>query len=437
MRGKYPTEWHSLSPCPAILMVCTAMAWGSLSTASAQMPSEGALLEEVVVTARRRTENIQDVPVSVSNLSGENLDVVTSAGVDILALSGRLPSLKIESSNGRLAPRFYIRGLGNVDFDVNASQPVSVIFDDMVMENVVGKSFPMFDLDRIEVLRGPQGTLFGRNTPAGVVKIISKRPTEETEGYVKASYGTYAHSTVEAALGGKLDPDSDLSARVSFLYNTMDDWIDNAAPGFEQSEVLGGYDDIAARLQFLWTPSDNFSALLNVHGRDLRDGTPTVFRANTITRGTNDLVPGFERDVIFQDTAVNSIQSADQLGAIATLEWDIADGDYTLTSITGWHSIENISRGDIDGGYGFFLLPESGPGFIPFPVETMDGLRDYEEITQEFRIASNDLGSARLAGRFLLFHRGPVHRRNRYGPPLRRRDTNHPEGGCLRRVRLH
>ena len=117
------------------------------------MPSEATLIEEVVVTARKRAENIQDVPVSVSNLSGDNLEVVTSAGVDILALSGRLPSLKIESSNGRLAPRFYIRGLGNIDFDINASQPVSVIFDDMVMENVVGKSFPMFDLDR-SIVRG-------------------------------------------------------------------------------------------------------------------------------------------------------------------------------------------------------------------------------------------------------------------------------------------
>ncbi len=392
MRGKNLTPANWSGRRGILLAAATAAAASGFSIARAQVPSEAVLLEEVVVTARRRAENIQDVPVSVTNLAGENMDVFTSAGVDVLALSGRLPSLKIETSNGRLAPRFYIRGLGNVDFDINASQPVSVIFDDMIMENVVGKSFPMFDLDRIEMLRGPQGTLFGRNTPAGVVKIISKRPTEETEGYVSASYGTYAQTTVEAALSGKLDPASDLSTRLSFLYNSMDDWIDNAAPGFEQSEVLGGYDDIAARLQVLWNPSDDFSALLNIHGRDLRNGTPTVFRANTIVPGTNDLVPGFERDVVFADAVSRSIQSADQLGAIATLEWDVAGGGYTLTSISGWHTIENQSRGDIDGGYGAVFAPPSGPGFIPFSAESEDGLRDYEVITQEFRIASNDLG---------------------------------------------
>ena len=87
------------------------------------------------------------------------------------ALAARVPGLFVESSNGRVAPRFYIRGLGNTDFDLAASQPVSVVMDEVVMENVTLKSFPIFDVDRIEVLRGPQGTLFGRNTPAGIVKI--------------------------------------------------------------------------------------------------------------------------------------------------------------------------------------------------------------------------------------------------------------------------
>ncbi|WP_273786852.1 Plug domain-containing protein, partial [Brucella intermedia] len=76
--------------------------------------------------------------------------------------------LQIESSFGRTFPRFYIRGLGNTDFDINAAQPVSVVYDDVALENSLLKSFPVFDLENVEVLRGPQGTLFGRNTPAGV-----------------------------------------------------------------------------------------------------------------------------------------------------------------------------------------------------------------------------------------------------------------------------
>ena len=130
-------------------------------------------LSEIVVTAQRREENLQDVPLSITALSDEKLDAISAGGVDVRGLSGRVPSLLVESSFGRTFPRFYIRGLGNTDFDFNASQPVSLVYDDVVLENPILKGFPIFDLDRVEVLRGPQGTLFGRNTPAGIVKFDS------------------------------------------------------------------------------------------------------------------------------------------------------------------------------------------------------------------------------------------------------------------------
>ncbi len=136
--------------------------------------SEG--VGDIVVTAQRREERLQDVPVSVATISEETLTAVNSGGADIRGLSGRVPSLNIESSFGRTFPRFYIRGLGNTDFDLNASQPVSLVYDDVVLENPILKGFPPFDVDRIEVLRGPQGTLFGRNTPAGIVKFDTMKP---------------------------------------------------------------------------------------------------------------------------------------------------------------------------------------------------------------------------------------------------------------------
>src|SRR5687767_11203597 len=133
-------------------------------------------LESITVTAERRSEDIKDVPNSVSAVRGEFLDVLNSSGQDVRMLAARVPSLNIESSFGRAFPRFYIRGLGNTDFDLNASQPVSLLYDDVVQENPILKGFPAFDLARVEVLRGPQGSLFGRNTPAGVVKFESNRP---------------------------------------------------------------------------------------------------------------------------------------------------------------------------------------------------------------------------------------------------------------------
>ncbi|HEY7741299.1 MAG TPA: Plug domain-containing protein, partial [Steroidobacteraceae bacterium] len=110
-------------------------------------------LDPVMVTAQRRVENIQQVPVSVSTLGDEKLDILASGGDDVRFLSGRVPSLLIESSFGRAFPRFYIRGLGNTDFDLNASQPVSLVYDDVVQENPILKGFPAFDLEQIEVFR--------------------------------------------------------------------------------------------------------------------------------------------------------------------------------------------------------------------------------------------------------------------------------------------
>ncbi len=150
-----------------------------------------AQLNVIVVTATKRPENLQNIPVSVATVSGEKLQVLGSGGLDIRFLSARVPSLQIESSFGRTFPRFYIRGLGNTDFDLNSSQPVSLVYDDVILESPILKGFPIFDLDRVEVLRGPQGTLFGRNTPAGIVKFDSAKPSQDADAYAQISYGRF------------------------------------------------------------------------------------------------------------------------------------------------------------------------------------------------------------------------------------------------------
>jgi iron complex outermembrane receptor protein len=259
----------------------------------------GQYVEEVIVTAQKRPEDIQKIPVAVSTLSGTDLSIIMTAGPDIRAISGRVPSLTLESSFGRAFPRFYMRGLGNSDFDLNASQPVSMVVDEVVMENPIVKGMPLFDLDRIEVLRGPQGTLFGRNTPAGVIKFDTKRPTKDFDANFRVSYGTYNNIDVNGGIGGALS--DTLFARFSALYQSQSDWVDNKWSGYTgDNPALGGYTTTAYRLQFLWEPSDKFSALLNVHGWDV-DGTARIFRANIIKKGTNDLVDDFKQDVVYHD----------------------------------------------------------------------------------------------------------------------------------------
>src|SRR4051794_38309528 len=182
-------------------------------------------LEVVTVTAEKRVEDVQKVPESITTIDTEKLDEMKAGGDDIRFISGRVPSLLVESSFGRTFPRFYIRGLGNTDFDLNASQPVSLIYDDVVQESPLLKGFPVFDLERIEVLRGPQGTLFGRNTPAGVVKFESAKPTQEFGGYGKVSYGTDNMWNVEGAVGGGLT--DRWSARASVLFQRREDSVTN------------------------------------------------------------------------------------------------------------------------------------------------------------------------------------------------------------------
>ncbi len=334
-------------------------------------------LDVVIITATQREENLQDVPVSAATLSDDQIGAIFSAGEDVLALAARVPAVYAESSNGRVAPRFYIRGLGNTDFDLAASQPVSIIMDDVVMENVVLKSTPIFDVERVEVYRGPQGTLFGRNTTAGIIRFTSVRPSDTFDYRAQASYGSLGSFTFDGAVGGPIAPG--VSGRASLLYQHRDDWIDNTfTPGDDE---LGGYDEIAARGQLLFTPSDQLEILLDGHVRDL-EGTSAIFRANVITPGTNGLNANYDRDRVIYNQGGGNPQAYKGWGASANVTYDF--GDVELTSITAYETTDGSSRGDIDGG-----VAGVGPGFIPFDSDTQDGLDDLDQTTQEIRLASD------------------------------------------------
>ena len=344
-------------------------------------PPAAPQLEEIIVTSQKRRENLQKVPISVLTMGGEQASLLRSSGLDIRFLSARVPSLTIESSFGRTFPRFYIRGLGNTDFDLNASQPVSMILDDVVLENPILKGFPIFDVEQIEVLRGPQGTLFGRNTPAGIIKFQSRAPTFEFESYGRATYGSFDFIGLEAAVGGPIIDDI-LAVRLSVLYERRDGWVDNTFTGEENA--LEGFEDVAGRFQVLFTPTDRLRLLLNMHAHSLR-GTARLFRANIVQPGTDDFVDGFARDEASID-GTNS-QFVDQFGVNANLQYDF--GPVTMTGIIGYEGAQTLSRGDIDGGFGASFAGPSGPGFIPFPSESADGIPELRQFTGEVRLASN------------------------------------------------
>ena len=216
---------------------------------------------------------------------------------------------------------------------------------------------PMYDVEQVEVSRGPQGTLFGRNTPAGVVKFVTRKPSDEFEAFGQFAYGTHESLTAQAAVGG---PISDMiSVRVSGLYQRRGDWVDNVITGVE--DALGGFQDLAGRIQVLVEPSDALSMLFNFHGRDY-EGTSALFRANTIRQGGGIDRNNFIRDSVFFDGGNNNPQDASGWGGSAKIDYDF--GQVTLTSITAYEKARGSSLGDIDGGFvgpNSFFNPASPP----------------------------------------------------------------------------
>ncbi len=372
---------------PSLVTLAVAMAF-PMQAAMAQASGTEAKkdqLEAVIVTASRRVENIKDVPLSISAIKGEALDTYNASGQDIRALSARVPSLNIESDFGRTFPRFYIRGLGNTDFDLNASQPVGLVYDDVVQESPMLKGFPVFDVEQVEVLRGPQGTLFGRNSPAGVMKFDSVKPGKVMEGYGSIGIGRWSAVNVDGAVTVPFS--NELSIRAAAMVQRQSDRVKNPLPNAEKD--LEGYSDKAARVQLAYT-TPGFSGLFKVQARDY-SGNATTFRANIIKRGTNDLVDGFDAGNYPTD-GFNS-QTLKSEGFSARLRWNL-DG-MTLHSITAHDRAEFYSRGDVDGGFGsrFGGIPDGPsypgqPSLIPFDAQTADGLPNLRQTTQEFRLES-------------------------------------------------
>ncbi len=379
-----------LAGAAAGLAVFAAPAYAQTADTAAAA-TEGSGLSEIVVTAERRSENMQRVPVSVAAVSGADMRNFQAAGEDILALSGRVPSLYVETTTGRIFPRFYIRGLGNVDFYLGASQPVSIIQDDVVLEHVVLKSNPVYDVAQVEVLRGPQGSLFGRNTTAGIIKFDTNKPTMDWEGRGTASWGSYNTVSADVGIGGPIVADK-LAFRVSGLWQHRDNWVDNNFTGVGADgttggkKQMGGFNDRNARLQLLFTPTDNFSVDVSGHVRDY-DGTSTLFHRAALKKGSNN-VQAEPRNAVAYDEAAGNPQAYKTQGASVRAAWNF--GGATLTSITAYEHSSGYSRGDTDGGAAVNFPVNGQPnGF----GQSEGYLRGLDQWTQELRLSSNNSGA--------------------------------------------
>jgi iron complex outermembrane receptor protein len=377
-------------------VACGSLFGGSVVFAQAAPATEQAApeegLDDIVVTAERRSENLQKVPLSVGVVSGADLRTFTAGGDDtLLALSGRVPGLYVESTTGRIFPRFYIRGLGNIDFYLGASQPVTIIQDDVILEHVVLKSNPVFDVRQVEVLRGPQGSLFGRNTTAGIIKFDTIQPSNDFESRASASVGSYNSVNLDAGVGGPLIKDL-LSIRLSTLIQHRENYVDNRFAGVSadntatpRKDAMGGFDDRNVRVQLALTPGERFTLDLSGHAR-WYDGTSTLFHRGALKKGSND-VSAEPRNVVSYDEANDNPQSYNTYGGSARATYDF--GPAALTSITAYETTSGFSRGDTDGGAAANFPVGGQPNGFGL---SQGQIRDLDQWSQEVRLAGTPGG---------------------------------------------
>lgn len=265
---------------------CSALVVPEL--ALAQDASETAVhsgqLDEIIVTARKREESLMSVPVAVTAVSGEAL---TNTGVaDLSRLATIAPQVMVSRADTGSGGSFKIRGLGTPYSDAGLDSSVGVNIDGMQAMRGNGVNIGFFDVAQIEVLKGPQALFFGKNNPAGVISLRSKNPTDQFEGYIRASYEFEAREKIiEGAISG---PISDtLKGRLALRGGKMTGWLRNRAVAIPDNPVMGGFDtfprdskgnggkDIMGRATLLWEPSSDFDANLKVAAGTHKDNGTT------------------------------------------------------------------------------------------------------------------------------------------------------------------
>jgi iron complex outermembrane receptor protein len=315
----------------------------------------------VIVTAQKRAEDIQDVPIAVTALSGEALrDQHVTNVMDLNALA---PSLQIKTDDNAANPKIFIRGVGLNDFNPNTASAVAIYTDGVYIGSPLAQMSQFFDLDRAEVLRGPQGTLYGRNTTGGAINLVSRKPSDTWEGDANLEYGTYSGVNVEAAVGGPIA--HGLSFRAAGIYVNNDGYSLNRLTGNRGNDTDRG----SARLSFVWKPSDTFDAQLQFRYGRSNGGSIWAYNRSLLPQTAAATGPdGFCAPAFYTsgqctdaagyaNTSTNLYQGdyhlegrdkVETYGASATLTWNL--GPASLVSVTGYDHADRDDIEDTDAG---------------------------------------------------------------------------------------
>jgi len=349
-----------------------------------------AVLEEVVVTATKREESLQEIPISVTAFSS---DMIERLGFGVsYDIAAQVPNLQFMAESSPSTPFIFLRGIGNTSFFPNSINPVAVYVDQAYIGQNIAQGLQLFDLERVEVLRGPQGTLFGRNSTAGLVNFITRRPRVEdgVNGRLELTAGDFGQFDVEAAGGMPLGDTAAIRFAVSS--QNSDGMYKHVRPGLPTRD-FGGIDIFGLRGQLAWQATDNFELLLKGHyGKDKSEtsgekpgyvispyGIPNcppgavsgaLFNGCSDPFGVGQTVDPDFYDVQFTFPPKQDIET---YGFLLDLNWDL--GQHTIVSQTAWDSAERTLQADDDANY------------LSFLADTF--LSDAEWFSQELRITSN------------------------------------------------
>jgi iron complex outermembrane receptor protein len=369
MAGTKLNKWSLLSSSVVV-------AAGLATPAFAQ---DGPTADEIVVTAQRVEEVLRDVPVSVAAMDGERLEEL---GIDDLRdFTGQVPNLFINNFNGRPdTVRIFIRGLGQNDVSLTQDPSVALYIDNVYVGSAIGSSFDSLDLERVEILRGPQGTLYGRNATGGAVNLISRRPQlEEFNVYGSTTFGNY--NLRQARIGVNIPIGEDFAANLVYGVTERDGWVQNDGLGRDWSEQ--DRENFRGALRF--SPSSSFEVNYSYDWSHVQDTGPftgpSVFTNGTPTPAggpTPNIIGGVGymflgapypnpatgpyasvAEITYSDaaalgnsrpdsaTALQEVVPVDSTiyGHSLSIEWNLSDA-LTLRSITGYRSIESDFRGD-------------------------------------------------------------------------------------------
>lgn len=348
-------------------LLASALTMAAFSTPSYAQSQDAFSLEEIIVTAQKREQSLQDVGIAISAFQGETLEAM--GVVNSNEIAAKTPNLTIVSPAGEGGVvSVFIRGIGLNDFALNNTGPVGFYLDGSAIGSTNGQLTTLFDVERVEVLKGPQGTLFGRNTTGGALNIVSNKPTEEFEASVAVSAGNYGYLKTEGVVSGNLA--EDLNGRLAVVAYESDGYIENTSTGDEVEKQ-----NFAARALFDYQPTDDLALMLNLRG-SRNDSDSDLY-------GTTLDADFYEGSHGTRDYKIN----VDTLGASLTATYDVSD-NVTLTSLTAYDDLDKFQQEDGD--------------MTPLELVELDYSVDTHSFSQEFRLNGSTDNTEWIGGFYYL-----------------------------------